>query len=251
MTTLITATIVAVLPSRTNAHGDAENADVLARRLRWRGIEARVHPVEGPGQWPADVDAIVIGGATDSELPGAAAALGAIEADGAPFAAALAAGVPLLAVASGWELLGEGAELADGTRIAGLGRIAGRGVPRTEHAADDLVVDSAFGRLVGFENHNRDLVVDGGAPALGTVVAGRGRGDGREGLHDGALIATRMHGPVLARNPRLADHLLGLALERRSPGAVLPDADARTRRADEFAAQTRRRTLRELSLDDD
>lgn len=238
-------TIVALLPTLTNAHGDAENADVAVRRLRWRGLEAQLLRVNSADEWPEEVDLLVLGGPTDSECVAAARALQPLK---ECLVAALEDGVPVLAVAAGWELLGDGLDLADGTGIAGLGVLPGRGRLRGERIADDLVVDGGLGRLVGFENHDRDIVVDAEHDALGSIVIGHGRGDGREGLVLGNAIATRLHGPVLARNPRLADHLLELAVHRR--GADLPEADERTAQVDEYARQTRLRTLRDHRLDD-
>ena len=51
-----------------------------------------------------------------------------------------------------------------------------------------------------------------GAVALGRVTAGVGNGDGSEGAVRGHVVGTYMHGPVLARNPALADLLLTWAL---------------------------------------
>jgi hypothetical protein len=44
------------------------------------------------------------------------------------------------------------------------------------------------------------------------VTAGVGNGDGTEGAVRGRVVGTYMHGPVLARNPALADVLLSWAL---------------------------------------
>lgn len=246
-----TIRILSLAHSLANAHGDAENADVLVRRLRWRGLDAELVRVDAVSGWPAEgPDAIVIGGPTDPELPRAAALLRELESTGR-LSSALEAGVPTLAVAGGWELLGGGAELADGSRVAGLGLAPGRGVPRGSRAADDLIVDGPFGRLVGFENHDRDLLVEGEGTGedLGSVAFGVGRGDGREGLVLGPLTATRMHGPALARNPILADRMLAAVLERMPEAMALPEADERTARVDGYARETRQRTLRERGLE--
>ncbi len=45
-----------------------------------------------------------------------------------------------------------------------------------------------------------------------TRGVGNGVGDGLEGVTQGSVIGTYMHGPVLARNPELADLLLKRAL---------------------------------------
>jgi CobQ-like glutamine amidotransferase family enzyme len=70
----------------------------------------------------------------------------------------------------------------------------------------------AIGLLTGFENHASTTVLGPGAVAFGTVRHGVGNGDGTEGARAGRVIGTYCHGPVLARNPALADLLLGWAV---------------------------------------
>jgi lipid II isoglutaminyl synthase (glutamine-hydrolysing) len=69
-------------------------------------------------------------------------------------------------------------------------------------------------RLTGFENHGGLTVpAEGvGAVPLGRVTRGVGNGDGTEGSVRGRVVGTYLHGPVLARNPALADVLLSWAL---------------------------------------
>ena len=49
--------------------------------------------------------------------------------------------------------------------------------------------------------------------------------DGTEGAVAGTVIGTYPHGPVLARNPALADHVLALALGHDLPPLVRPEID--------------------------
>lgn len=225
-------TIVSLLPGLLDTNGDAANARVLAQRARWAGIDPIIVDVADIAELPASADIVLIGSGTDAALPAARAAL-------LPMADRLrelvTSGVPLLAVGTGWELLGVGIDLGDGTVIEGIGLVAGRAVPAPARVADDLVVKSKYGRLVGFENHPRHYVGAEGSP-LGRVLAGTGNGNGQEGLVMGDVFGTHLHGPVLARNPGLADHLLRLALGRRGadyvPGerAVAVDDIARAAR---------------------
>ncbi|TFC96871.1 MULTISPECIES: cobyric acid synthase [Cryobacterium] len=234
-------TIVSLLPELLGTNGDAANARVLAQRSRWAGIEAEVIDVRSATDLPEYVDAVVIGSGSDSDLISARDIL-------APMTTNLrewtTAGVPILAVGTGWELLSWGIELADGTAIEGLGVVAGRATPMPERATDDIVVDSRHGRLVGFENHARNYVGAEASP-LGQVRTGTGNGAGTEGLVMGTLIGTHLHGPVLARNPGLADHLLRSALVRTgqmyAPGV-------RTQAADDIAQAARNQVAVRLGL---
>ncbi|HEV3327991.1 MAG TPA: hypothetical protein VGZ33_01205, partial [Acidimicrobiales bacterium] len=76
--------------------------------------------------------------------------------------------------------------------------------------------------LTGFENHAGRTVRDEGIEPLGRVITGVGNGDGTDGAIHGRIVATYLHGPVLARNPALADLLLGLALGRGGITGLAP-----------------------------
>jgi CobQ-like glutamine amidotransferase family enzyme len=203
-------TIVSLLPELLGTNGDAANARVLAQRARWAGADATVVEVRSVADLPDQVDAVVIGSGSDSDLVRARDILATMTPQLRTWATA---GIPILLVGTGWELLSWGIELADGTVIEGLGIVAGRAVPMPARATDDIVVTSRHGRLIGFENHSRSYVGAEASP-LGQVVSGTGNGGGTEGLVMGNVIGTHLHGPVLARNPGLADRLLSPALAR-------------------------------------
>ena len=71
--------------------------------------------------------------------------------------------------------------------------------------------------LTGYENHAGATHLGPNASALATVRAGIGNGDGSEGATTAHVIGTYLHGPCLARNPQLADLLLGWAIGRDLP----------------------------------
>ncbi|MGI9658508.1 MAG: glutamine amidotransferase, partial [Gaiellaceae bacterium] len=67
-----------------------------------------------------------------------------------------------------------------------------------------------------------------GAEPIGRVVNGFGNDgeSGAEGCRRGAAIGTYLHGPLLPRNPWLADWLLERAIEHHSGSAqTLPELD--------------------------
>ena len=78
-------------------------------------------------------------------------------------------------------------------------------------------------QLTGFENHAGVTMLGPKAQPLGRLVAGVGNGDGTEGAVSGRVVGTYLHGPVLARNPALADLLLGWALRGSMSLAPLDD----------------------------
>lgn len=236
-------TVLSVLPSRSNIHGDAANAAVLATRARWRGVEARVLELEAGQAAPtAAPHAIVIGSGFDAEAERTLAALRAIE---GLLRTWVDAGVPLLAVGLGWELLSATVEVNPGVVLEGLGMFPGRAVPATR-ATGDILVESRFGPLIGYEYHVRDYLPAEGEEPLGTVIAGIGNrpGAGTEGAVVGSAIGTHLRGPVLARNPALADHLLRLAAGRA--GAVLGDAASELTAVDGWQSSVNARTRQSL-----
>jgi CobQ-like glutamine amidotransferase family enzyme len=72
--------------------------------------------------------------------------------------------------------------------------------------------------LAGFENHAGRTYLDAGAEPLGRVVAGFGNDgeSGVEGCRAGRVLGTYLHGPLLPRNPWLADWLLAQAVAHRT-----------------------------------
>lgn len=213
---------------------------MLLRRLEWRGIEAEVVTVSQGSPIPRGTDLLVLGGGEDDAQAGLAAELAQ------QLPAALADGVVLFAVCAGLQLLGHSFQTAAGTTVAGAGVLdvvttAGRGRAVGEVVAEP--VDPALPELTGFTNHGGVTLLEGRATPLAKVRSGPANhpSSGDEGAVQDRVIATYLHGPVLARNPALADQLLamatGLALE------PLPDAEVKQLRAERLRAarQGRRR----------
>jgi CobQ-like glutamine amidotransferase family enzyme len=234
-------TILSVFPDVLDLNGDAQNALVLARRARWAGLASEVFPLE-LGQEPVieRPGLIVVGSGTESAMASVLTGLRVLE---PALQRWVSDGIPLLAVGTGWELLGEVVEFSDGTILEGLGIFSAKSAPATR-IADDVIVDSEFGRLIGFENHSRAIEV-GDSAALGRVVYGVGNSSESrlEGERTHEAIGTRLHGPILAKNPALADHLLGLALGDRYDART-----ATTRRVDDIARAARNQIAARLGL---
>jgi CobQ-like glutamine amidotransferase family enzyme len=221
-------------PPYLNIYADRGNIAVLERRAALRGHTLDVTEVE-PGS-SVDFEAadlVYVGGGQDREqamiAPDLAARADAI-------AAAVDQGTALLAVCGGYQLLGRGYRGRDGTFLPGTGLF-----PHVTDAGEtrmigDILLDCALEpdrpsiSVAGFENHAGRTRLDPGATPLGRVVAGYGN-DGESGL-EGCLvrhaIGTYLHGPLLPRNPQLADTVLRWALEHRVGGPIddlppLPD----------------------------
>lgn len=204
-------------PDQMNIYADRGNILFLAQRCRWRGIgfeETRC----GPGESfdPGAFDLIYMGGGQDRDQKMVARDL--LDTKRASMAAAKADAAVILAVCGGYQLLGHSYEL-DGEAIAGLGLVDLTTVrepgPRlTGPVAIEVDLGDGARVLAGFENHGGRTRL-GEASPLGRVIHGHGNNgeDGHEGVRDGNLIGTYLHGPLLPKNAWLADHLIAAALE--------------------------------------
>jgi lipid II isoglutaminyl synthase (glutamine-hydrolysing) len=228
--------LIWVYPDLLSTYGDRGNLLVLQRRARLRGIDAEAVSVNSGEPVPRSGDIYLMGGGED--LPQILAAQ-RLRADGG-LAAAAGAGAVVLAVCAGYQVIGTEFGGAEGEPVPGLGILdirSGRGERRGvgEIVAD---VDPELGvpRLTGFENHQGVTSLGPGARPLARVTAGVGNGDGTEGAYAGKVAGTYLHGPVLVRNPALADLLLSWAA---GPLAPLREADedwARRLREERLAA---------------
>lgn len=209
--------IVVVYQSLLGIHGDQGNARVLAKRASWRGVEPEVVLVEPGTPVPTDAGIYLLGGGEDNAL---AAAVRQLKDDGGLFRALDAGGV-LFAVGAGYQISGHSfCTDADGQTHSGLGLLDVETRRGPKRAVGELLAswarpDGSTSALTGFENHSGYTHLGADATPLARVEAGLGNnGDGTEGAVSGRVIGTNLHGPALARNPELADHLLELALER-------------------------------------
>jgi CobQ-like glutamine amidotransferase family enzyme len=207
--------IAHLYPREMNIYGDLGNIITLVKRLEWRGYEAEVRAVEIGEKFDFDaVDIVFGGGGQDSGQ----LVMGAdLLKRGEELRAMAADGVPMLTICGTYQLFGRGFTTMEGQEIAGIDVFRASTAGSRERMIGNIVVESPFGRLVGFENHSGQTVLEPEQAALGEVKKGYGNNSksGMEGAISGNAIGTYMHGPVLPKNPTLADHLLLTALKRR------------------------------------
>ena len=207
-------------PSYLNIYADRGNIAVLSARAGWRGVEVEVLEIAPGDAAPASVDLFYIGGGQDREQALIAPDLAA---RGPALEAAVAAGAAALAVCGGYQLLGRFYRDRGGQELPGAGVFPLHTVAGERRMIGDVLLDCELepgGRraLAGFENHAGRTILDEGAVPLGRVVAGFGNDgeSGYEGCRVGRALGTYLHGPLLPRNPWLADWLLAQALAHRT-----------------------------------
>jgi hypothetical protein len=122
-------------------------------------------------------------------------------------------------VCAGFQLIGHRYDAADGEAIDGLGLVDALTRAGSPRLIGEVVVepDDPLPTLTGFENHGGRTTLGPGERPLGRVRTGGGNGDGHDGILGERLVGTYLHGPVLPRNPALADLLLSWVLGDLAP----------------------------------
>lgn len=190
-----------------STYGDRGNIICLTKRCAWRGIEVKIQSEI------KNADLIFGGGAQDRQQ---SLVINDLLKQKALLSTMFNGSVPGLFVCGSPQLLGHYYETADKKRLPGLGifdmvTLSGFGKLRL---IGNLVVKTELGDIVGFENHSGRTYL-GRVKPFGAVIKGFGNNgeDGTEGAWFHNCLATYSHGPLLPKNPHIADWLIAKALE--------------------------------------
>jgi CobQ-like glutamine amidotransferase family enzyme len=233
--------IVHIYPREMSIYGDLGNTRALASRLRWHGYEPLVHQHHPGNDFPQDAHLVLGGGGQDSgqvrvkdDLVHNSTVLKDLAADG----------TPMLMICGMYQLFGKAFITIEGERLPGIGILDVTTQGNAKRMIGPVVLDTAYGDVVGYENHSGSTVLGAGQSPFGRVRSGLGNNgtDKTEGAVTGNVFGSYLHGPVLPANPPFADALLKLAVERALgepfvPGAVNDDLanEARTRQVRRLA----------------
>lgn len=233
-------TIVHVYPKEMNIYGDTGNRLVLQKRAEWRGIGVKVKLVGVGDPIPGEADIIIGGGGQDA---GQGKIQDDLQAKSAQLQAMAEQGVVMLMICGMYQLFGRSFTTSTGEVIKGIGLLPLETVGGDMRMIGNTVYDTPFGEVVGYENHSGVTRLDDAAQAFGTVTQGDGNNsqDKTEGCRVKNVFGTYSHGPVLVKNPRLADEILRLALSRRYEKVELPPLDDTLELAAHATALTRHR----------
>ncbi|WP_033218986.1 type 1 glutamine amidotransferase [Kitasatospora phosalacinea] len=216
--------VVWVYPDLLSTYGDRGNALVVERRARQRGLGVQRIDVRSDQSVPTSGDIYLIGGGEDRPQRLAAERL---RNDGGLVRAA-ENGAIIFSVCAGFQILGHEFVNDLGEREPGLGlldvwTVRGEGARCVGDVLADVSPRLNLPQLTGFENHQGVTHLGEGVTPFATVQVGRGNGtgDGTEGAWRDTVFGTYLHGPVMARNPAVADMLIKLALDVNA----LPPAD--------------------------
>lgn len=213
--------IVHLFPDLLNLYGDGGNVRCLEKRCVWREIPVEVEQVRYGNTTDFErADIVFLGGGPDREQGLASKELlrikeslkNYVENDGV-----------LLAICGGFQILGRewllGNEGVEGLSILDMVTRGADGV--SERLISDIALSSSLSTMpvIGYENHAGRTFLGDGLEPFGTVISSVGHGNNDTDKVDGVLyrnvLGTYLHGPLLAKNPQVADKLLEKALDLR------------------------------------
>lgn len=218
-------TIGHLYPKQMNVYGDMGNILTLKYRLQQRGIEFEYISVDSLKiLTEKNIDLLIGGGGQDSNQE-------LVQTDLQQNAPELIRqcddGLVTFVVCGMYQLFGNSFILTDGSEVPGIGYLNMQTRAGKSRLIGNVVTNSDYGKLVGFENHSGRTYLGDGLKPLSTVIRGSGNNgeDGTEGAEHNNVIGTYMHGPGLAKNPVLADELILRALLRKYGNATLVELD--------------------------
>jgi len=196
-----------------NTYGDDGNLLVLSKRLKMRGFDVGIETVDvGYKLREKEFDFYFFGGGQDSNQKIAASDL--LKNKKVLFKEIVTRNVPVLAVCGGYQLLGQnyefGNEKLEGLKVfpvstkAGNVRLVGNVVVKPNPKL------GLTKKIVGFENHSGYTTLTKISEPFGDVEFGNGNyfKSDVEGCLVNNAIGTYLHGPILAKNPHLADLII-------------------------------------------
>ena len=210
-------------------YGDKGNAEVLKRRAAKRGIDVILDTCTiGEEKNIADYDLFFMGGGADREqnliYKDLLSRKDAIR-------EAMDQKTAFLLICGGYQLFGKYYKDQDGQMIGSLGffdyytEASDRDHRCIGNIAVETTIDGETFRAVGFENHG------GQTKNVSTPFARVLNGHGNmyqspyEGFMNDTVLATYMHGPLLPKNPKIADALIRRALKKRYGEVTLEPLD--------------------------
>jgi CobQ-like glutamine amidotransferase family enzyme len=216
-------TILHLYPHEMNLYGDHGNILTLEKRCHWRSINTKIIPYEPGQKFPLSPDIIFGGGGQDSGQNVIAPDLQRIAPN---LKSLIEQGTPTLTICGLYQLFGAYFKTTSGEILKGINIFAAHTTAGPTRFIGNIVLSSTqFGPIVGYENHSGQTTLTH-SPPLGQVKKGAGNNgqDGTEGAIYKNTLGTYLHGPLLPKNPKIADFLIATALSQKygDPPTTLP-----------------------------
>ncbi len=206
--------ITHLYPRSMNIYGDTGNVLTLKNRLERRGFSVTVEKIDIGDSMPLNTDIVVAGGGQDE---GQFKVADDLQKRKQELTTMANEGVPMLVICGMYQLFGHWFKTAAGQTIKGVGIFHMTKTAGPERLIGNVLAQSEFGQLVGFENHSGETWLSPKQKPLAKIE--KGAGNNSETTDEGAInqnvIGTYCHGPVLPKNPKLADHIIVTVLKNR------------------------------------
>ena len=204
-------------PDLLNVYGDLGNILILKYRAEARDIKVNIVNLSLNETFDGDnYDIVFFGGGQDYEQSIVSKDL--IDSKKDAIAKYIENNGVFLSICGGYQLLGKYYTTSTGEKLNGLNILniyaeAGN----TRFIGNTIIYNEEFKETyVGFENHSGRTYINDLKP-LGKCISGYGNNgeDGYEGCVYKNTFGTYFHGPILSKNPELADKLITLALNKK------------------------------------
>lgn len=218
-------------PTLMNIYGDRGNITTLIKRCQWRNIKTEIKRLDigFNNKLLAKCDLLIMGGAQDRQQETVAKDLFRKR---DTLSASIENGIPGLYICGAYQFLGNFYKDANGNIIKGLGifDLHTENPGENTRLIGNIAIQSSIlnlqsSILVGFENHGGRTYLGKDLKPFGQVLKGYGNNgkDKTEGAVYKNSFGTYLHGPILPKNPILADYLIGIALEKKYKKIIMLD----------------------------
>jgi CobQ-like glutamine amidotransferase family enzyme len=228
-------TLAYFYPQELNLYGDTGNVEILIARAKARDFEVEVLEIGSEtkvdGGLMKEIDMVFMGGGPDSGQKQMHEDL--LKNKGAYLKEFIEKEGAALFICGSYQLMGRYYKSADGSELKGLStfdlytqhfghdkkRCVGNVVCKLH---DSILEDPIFKavnntgeNIIGFENHGGRTYLGQDMKPLARVIKGYGNNseDKTEGVYYKNAIGTYFHGPLLSKNPHIADFLIAKALK--------------------------------------
>lgn len=204
--------IVHIYPQEMNIYGDNGNILVLKKRLEWRNIQCKVIGVGAGDTIPKDTHLIIGGGGQDA---GQSVIADDLQKKAETLHDLFKRGTPMLMICGMYQMFGHYFKTQEGSKIPGIGVLDIHTVGENNRLIGNIVSETDWGTIAGYENHSGRTYVGSRAKPFGHTKKGQGNNgiDKTEGAAQNNVVGTYLHGPILAKAPKFADYLLKTAIK--------------------------------------
>lgn len=231
--------VLHLYPNEMNTYGDHGNAQVLVARIAKHGYQPVIHHHHPGSPLPAKVDLIIGGGGQDSAQSDIQTDIARIADDLHKLADDQ---TPMLLVCGTYQLFGTRFITQTGQEVKGIGILNVQTIGGDKRLVGNVMAESDFGLLFGFENHSGQTQLGSGQATFGKIVRGKGNNgvDKTEGARTNNVFGTYLHGPLLPNNPVFCDALVEMAAKKRYQTFVPRSIDDRLAQLARANARRRR-----------